>query len=100
MSASLEAKSVTEFLETFALQNKNLGYDQVAILYRTDAQSLPIQIELILQDVPYQVRDEDNILENDSFRKLLGAFASWPARKVGVLRRTIRCSPYRPISGF
>lgn len=81
LSASLEAKSIVQFLQTFQEQNKNLSFDQVAILYRTNAQSLPIQVEFILQNIPYQVRDEDNILENESLRKLLGALRAKIARQ-------------------
>ena len=34
--------------------------------------SLPLQIEFILNDIPYYVRKEDNILYNDTLSKLLG----------------------------
>lgn len=72
LSASIEAKTIAEYLRRFQTDNPSLSLDQVAILYRTNVQSLPIQIEFILQDIPYQVSEEHNILENDALRKLLG----------------------------
>jgi len=48
-----------------------LGYSDFAVLYRTNAQSLPIQIEFILKDIPYNVRNEDNILVNQALYMVL-----------------------------
>jgi len=42
------------------------------VLYRTNAQSLPIQLQFILKDIPYNVREQDNILHNNELEKLLG----------------------------
>lgn len=83
LSASLEAKSVTEFIQQSLYRNPDLTHETIAVLYRTNAQSLPIQIEFILDDVPYQVRDEDNILGNDSLKKLLAVLRTKVARQAG-----------------
>jgi len=48
-----------------------LGFSDFAVLYRTNAQSLPIQIEFILKDIPYNVRNEDNILVNQALYMIL-----------------------------
>lgn len=71
-SAGLEAKLVVEYLKKVRLENPGLSFNNFAVLYRTNAQSLPLQIEFILNDIPYYVREEDNILKNDSLNKLLG----------------------------
>src|SRR5450432_799328 len=52
--------------------NKDLRYSDFAVLYRTNAQSLPIQLQFILKDIPYNVREQDNILHNNELEKLLG----------------------------
>src|SRR5258707_15015266 len=49
-----------------------LKYADFAVLYRTNAQSLPIQLQFILKDIPYNVREQDNILHNNELEKLLG----------------------------
>lgn len=87
MSASLEAKSITTFIKTTLASNTDLRYDDMAVLYRTNAQSLPIQVEFILSEIPYFVRDEDNILENDSLTRLLS-----------VLRAKVALEMHRPIA--
>lgn len=72
MSSSLEAKYVVEFIKKLKQEKTNLAFDNIAILYRTNAQSLPLQVEMILSGIPYNVREEDNILENKILEKLLG----------------------------
>lgn len=71
-SAGLEAKAVCGFIEKIKRANPALGFNDFAVLYRTNAQSLPFQIEFILKDIPYFVRPQDNILENEMLQKLLG----------------------------
>jgi DNA helicase II / ATP-dependent DNA helicase PcrA len=83
LSANIEAKSFAEYIETAKDRNRSLGYDQFAILYRTNAQSLPIQVEFVLRDIPFLVRDEDNILQNQSLTRLLGALRAKLARERG-----------------
>lgn len=72
LTASMEAKSIVAFVRKVLRGNTALVFSDCAVLYRTNAQSLPLQIEFILNDVPYYVRQEDNILHNDTLQKLLG----------------------------
>jgi DNA helicase-2/ATP-dependent DNA helicase PcrA len=72
LTASLEAKSIVTFIRKVLKGNTTLKFSDCAVLYRTNAQSLPLQIEFILSDVPYYVRPEDSILNNDTLQKLLG----------------------------
>lgn len=72
LSAGVEAKSIVTLIKRLINLNHNLGYEKFAVLYRTNAQSLPLQIEFILNGLPYYVRKEDNILENEMLDKLMG----------------------------
>jgi DNA helicase II / ATP-dependent DNA helicase PcrA len=72
-TASAEAKLIATTIEKVKRKNPALSFSDFAVLYRTNAQSLPIQLQFILRDIPYQVRDQDNILLNDELAKLLGA---------------------------
>jgi DNA helicase-2/ATP-dependent DNA helicase PcrA len=71
-TATTEARSIIAFIRKIRRGNATLRYSDFAVLYRTNAQSLPIQLELILNDIPFYVRPEDNILHNDELQKLLG----------------------------
>lgn len=71
-TAGLEAKAILRFIENTKRQNAKLGFNDFAVLYRTNAQSLPLQIEFILNRVPYYVRDSDNVLTNETLTLLLG----------------------------
>jgi len=70
-SATAEARFVTTFIRQVRKQNKQLGFSDFAVLYRNNAQSLPIQIEFILRDIPYFVREEDSIVASEGLAKLL-----------------------------
>ena len=72
LSSSLESKSVISFIKKIIKANSSLRFKDFAILYRTNAQSLPFQIDFILNSIPYFVRDKDNIINNDTLEKLLG----------------------------
>lgn len=71
LSAGLEAKSVVSLIQRVKTEAPSLGYQDFVVLYRTNAQSLPLQVEFILNDIPYYVRKEDNILQNEHLDKLL-----------------------------
>lgn len=71
LTAGLEAKAIVAFIRRVLRSNKRLRHADFAVLYRTNAQSLPLQIEFILNDIPYYVRKQDNILYNDALAKLL-----------------------------
>jgi DNA helicase-2/ATP-dependent DNA helicase PcrA len=71
-TATAEAKMIATTIDRVRRRNKDLKYFDFAVLYRTNAQSLPIQLQFILQDIPYNVREQDNILHNNELEKLLG----------------------------
>jgi DNA helicase II / ATP-dependent DNA helicase PcrA len=71
-TATAEAKMIATTIERVRRRNKDLRFSDFAVLYRTNAQSLPIQLQFILKDIPYSVREQDNILHNDELEKLLG----------------------------
>ncbi|MDA9433693.1 ATP-dependent helicase [Bradyrhizobium sp. CCBAU 51627] len=71
-TATAEAKMIASTIERVHKRNKDLKPSDFAVLYRTNAQSLPIQLQFILRDIPYNVREQDNILHNDELEKLLG----------------------------
>jgi len=82
-TAGLEARSVVAYIMRVRSRNPKLGFDNFAVLYRTNAQSLPLQVELILNDIPYWVREEDNVLGNDSLAKFLAVLRVRLARREG-----------------
>ena len=59
-------------IERVKKRTPNLRHSDFAVLYRTNAQSLPIQLQFILKNIPYNVREQDNILHNEELEKLLG----------------------------
>ncbi|MBA7469763.1 ATP-dependent DNA helicase PcrA [subsurface metagenome] len=71
-TATAEAKIIATTIERVRRRSKDLKFTDFAVLYRTNAQSLPIQLQFILRDIPYNVREQDNILHNDELEKLLG----------------------------
>jgi ATP-dependent exoDNAse (exonuclease V) beta subunit len=48
-----------------------VGYGDIAVLFRMNNQSLPIQLALILNEVPYFCRKEDNLLLSDTMHRIL-----------------------------
>ena len=84
LSAGLEARSTVAFVGRVLGANRGLKHSDVAVLYRTNAQSLPLQIEFVLNDVPYFVRDEDNILGNEALERLLGVLRLKLAHATGL----------------
>jgi DNA helicase-2/ATP-dependent DNA helicase PcrA len=71
-TATAEAKMIAAAIERVKRRAQGLSYSGFAVLYRTNAQSLPIQLQFILRDIPYSVREQDNILHNEELEKLLG----------------------------
>jgi DNA helicase-2/ATP-dependent DNA helicase PcrA len=71
ISSGLEAKLIVGYLKRVKRENQ-ISYKDCVVLYRTNAQSLTLQVEFILNNIPYYVREEDNILGNETLEKLLG----------------------------
>ncbi len=70
-TSTVEAKLLVSYINQIRNHNPLLKLSDFAVLYRTNAQSLPIQIEFILNEVPYFVRPQDNVLQNQLLEKLL-----------------------------
>jgi DNA helicase II / ATP-dependent DNA helicase PcrA len=71
-TATAEAKMISTAIERIKKRTPDLRHSDFAVLYRTNAQSLPIQLQFILKNIPYSVREQDNILHNEELEKLLG----------------------------
>jgi DNA helicase-2/ATP-dependent DNA helicase PcrA len=71
-TATAEAKMIATAIERIKKRSTGLRYSDFAVLYRSNAQSLPIQLQFILRNIPYNVREQDNILYNEELEKLLG----------------------------
>jgi DNA helicase-2/ATP-dependent DNA helicase PcrA len=71
LSAGLEAKSIVKLIQHVRSSDPTLGYNNFVVLYRTNAQSLPLQVEFVREGIPYFVRQQDNILHNESLDRLL-----------------------------
>jgi ATP-dependent DNA helicase UvrD/PcrA len=84
VSTGLEATAIADYIARIRAGNTSLGYADFAVLYRTNAQSLPLQIEFILRGIPYQVREEDNILGNDTLKRLLSLLRVRAAIQAGM----------------
>jgi DNA helicase-2/ATP-dependent DNA helicase PcrA len=88
LSAGLEAKSTVALIQRVRTEAPALGFSDFVVLYRTNAQSLPLQVEFILSDIPYYVRKEDNILQNEHLDKLLSILRL----KLALDERTAPCA--------
>lgn len=84
LSAGLEASSIVAWIQRVRGESPDLRYSDFAVLYRTNAQSLPLQIEFIRHEIPYYVRKEDNILANDQLDRLLSILRLKLALNAGV----------------
>ena len=71
LSAGLEATSIVKLIQRVRASDPTLGFNNFVVLYRTNAQSLPLQVEFVREGIPYFVRPQDNILHNESLDRLL-----------------------------
>jgi DNA helicase-2/ATP-dependent DNA helicase PcrA len=83
-TATAEAKMIATAVDRIKRKGAGLQYHDFAVLYRTNAQSLPIQLQFILRDIPYNVREQDNILQNEELEKLLGVLRAKLAFEQGL----------------
>jgi DNA helicase-2/ATP-dependent DNA helicase PcrA len=72
LGAANESKWIVDMIHRLRHENATLEWANFAVLYRTNAQSLAPQIDFVLNDIPYHVRKDDNIMENEALEKLLG----------------------------
>jgi DNA helicase-2/ATP-dependent DNA helicase PcrA len=71
LSTGLEARLVVDRMQQIRAANPLLTYRDFAVLYRTHAQCAAPQVEFILRGVPYNVKEEHNILNNEVLDRLL-----------------------------
>jgi len=66
-----EAQIISRMIKKIIRERENFDLNKISVLYRMNSQSLPIQIALILEDIPYYCRKEDNILLSDIMLKVI-----------------------------
>jgi DNA helicase-2/ATP-dependent DNA helicase PcrA len=66
--AQIIAKSVRRIVD--AGQGR-VQFGDIAVLFRMNSQSLPLQLALIMNEVPYYCRKEDNMLLSDAMERIL-----------------------------
>lgn len=84
VTVGVECRLAVSFIARTMREARGVSYHDFVVLYRTNAQSLPIQIQLILNEIPYYVRKEDNILESDVLDRLLSVLRVRHALQDGV----------------
>jgi DNA helicase-2/ATP-dependent DNA helicase PcrA len=71
-----EAKQIIAYINSLLREKRrqlgeDFGFENFAVLYRTNAQSFPLQLEMILHGIPFHVRKSDSILNNAVLEKIL-----------------------------
>jgi DNA helicase-2/ATP-dependent DNA helicase PcrA len=74
LNSGSEAQVIARFVKRLYAERAQHGfqYANVAMLTRMNSQSLPLQIALILEGIPYHCRKEDNVIVSETMEKLLG----------------------------
>src|SRR5206468_1745581 len=74
VNSASEAQVIARFVKKLHADRaaKGFRFSDVAVLLRINSQSLPLQIALILEEIPYHCRREENIVVSDLMKKLLG----------------------------
>ena len=74
VNAGSEAQILARFIRRLHDEHAGRGFRfaDVAILTRMNSQSLPLQIALILEGIPYHCRREENVLLSETMEQLLG----------------------------
>ena len=71
-STGAEARFVASFVQKIKRTTPGIQYRDFAVLFRLNAQSLPLQIEFALNGIPYIVSTHDHLLHNRALEKLIG----------------------------
>src|SRR5262249_3796336 len=74
LNSASEAQATARLIQQLYTDHSHKGfnYSEVAVLLRINSQSLPLQIALILEEIPYHCRRDENIIVSDLMKKLLG----------------------------
>jgi DNA helicase-2/ATP-dependent DNA helicase PcrA len=82
LTPSAEAKAIGKYIEKARDQGHALS--EIAVLYRMNAQSLPLQLELLTRGIPYFCRKEDNIIEQDRLPRVISMLRYVAAARSGA----------------
>jgi len=66
--AKIISRQIRQIVDT---SNATIGLGDVAVLFRMNSQSLPLQLSLIVEGIPYHCRKEDNIILSDTMQRIL-----------------------------
>jgi len=69
LTPSAEAAAIGGFIEKARDSGHTLR--EIAVLYRMNSQSLPLQLELLTRGIPYYCRKEDNIVEQEHLPRVI-----------------------------
>lgn len=67
---SLEAALIGDFIER-SLATPGMTHRDIAVLFRMNSQSLPLQLEFVKRGIPYYCRKEDNILGQEYLPRVI-----------------------------
>jgi DNA helicase-2/ATP-dependent DNA helicase PcrA len=69
VTPSAEAAAIGRYIEK--VRDSGHSLREVAILYRMNAQSLPLQLDLLTRGIPYYCRKEDNLIEQEHLPRVI-----------------------------
>lgn len=79
-----EAAAIVTWIERVIDRKRAETLRDVAVIYRFNAQSVPIQLELIAHDMPYYCRTQDNLSSQKVLLRLLGVLRYMRAVRTGL----------------
>lgn len=79
--AQIIAKSIKRIV---GAGEKVMAYGDIAVLFRMNSQSLPLQLSLIMNEIPYYCRKEDNVLLSDTMARILRLVGLHLSLRAGV----------------
>ncbi|MEV4315938.1 UvrD-helicase domain-containing protein [Actinocrispum sp. NPDC049592] len=69
-----------------------LSFDDIAVLYRTDAQARPVMEALSREGLPFQKRSHSPLSKHAGVQELLKHFVPGPAETMSLLRQAAACA--------
>jgi DNA helicase II / ATP-dependent DNA helicase PcrA len=69
LTPSAEAAAIGRYIEK--VRDAGHSLREIAILYRMNAQSLPLQLDLLTRGIPYYCRKEDNLIEQEHLPRVI-----------------------------
>lgn len=79
---SAEAAGIAKFVKQLVGSGKR-SWREIAVLYRVNAQSLPLQLEFIAREVPFYCREQENVLIQPYVGRLLAILRAAVAMRAG-----------------